>query len=56
MRLGDTGKEIADVALDAIAQADEQALDLEVLGFIFVVVIRDDDGEVQSYTGTWFDG
>lgn len=53
MRLEDSGQEIADAALDAVAQADEAALDLEVLAVVFTIVIRDDDGNVRAVTSTW---
>ena len=55
MRLEDSAQEIADVAMDAIARADEAVLDLEVLAVVFTIVVRGDDGSTRTITATWSD-
>ena len=55
MRLEESAQQIADTAMDAIAKADEQALDLEVLAVMFVVVIQDDEGKPRPVIATWTD-
>lgn len=55
MNLRDSAQEIADVAMDAISKADEDALDLDVLVVVFTIIIRDDEGRVRPVTSTWAD-